>query len=85
MGATGSPTFDPETVRNVLESPAGKALLQLLQQDGGATLRQAADALRAGDPAKAQSIVAPLMQNEQAARLTAELNRAEQKRRHGGT
>ncbi len=83
MQENGNPMLDPEAVRQVLESPAGKALLQLLQQDGGATLRQAADALRAGDTAKAQRIVAPLMQTEQAVRLTDALNRAE-RNRHGG-
>ena len=43
--------FQPEQVRQVLGSPAGKKLLQLLTQDGGAALQQAAARLKAGDTA----------------------------------
>ena len=62
-------------IRRVLGSKEGRALLKLLQQDGGATLRKAAAAFKSGDSASAQALIAPLMENEQAQALVKELNK----------
>ena len=62
-------------IRRVLGSKEGRALLKLLQQDGGATLRKAAVAFQSGDTASAQALIAPLMENEQAQALVKELNK----------
>ena len=52
--------FQPEQVRQVLGSPAGKKLLQLLTQDGGAALQQAAARLKAGDTARGPGCPRPV-------------------------
>ena len=66
--------FSEQQIRSVLGSPEGQKLLQLLNQDGGAALRQAAQAMRAGDYAAAQHVLSPLMQSPQAQQLIAKLN-----------
>lgn len=62
-------------IRRVLGSKEGRALLKLLNQDGGATLRQAATAFQSGDAASAQALIAPLMENPEAQALIKELNK----------
>lgn len=71
--------FQPEQVRQVLCSPAGKKLLQLLTQDGGAALQQAAARLKAGDTAGAQAALAPFLSSEEAAALLQQINRSAQR------
>lgn len=71
--------FQPEQVRQVLGSPAGKKLLQLLTQDGGAALQQAAARLKAGDTAGAQAALAPFLSSEEAAALLQQINRSVQR------
>ena len=66
--------FSAEQIQRVLSSAAGQQLLQLLQRDGGVTLRQAAQLVRQGDYAAAQQLLAPLMSTEEAARLVRQLN-----------
>ena len=66
--------FSAEQIQRVLGSAAGQQLLQLLQRDGGATLRQAAQLVRQGDYAAAQQLLAPLMSTDEAARLVRKLN-----------
>ena len=68
--------FQPEQVRQVLGSPAGKKLLQLLTQDGGAALQQAAARLKAGDTAGAQAALAPFLSSEEAAALLQQITRS---------
>ena len=67
--------FSPEQVRKVLGTKEGQQLLQLLNRDGGDALRRAAAAVKAGDYGTAQSILAPVMQTPEAARLVDEINR----------
>ena len=67
--------FQPEQVRQVL----GKKLLQLLTQDGGAALQQAAARLKAGDTAGAQAALAPFLSSEEAAALLQQINRSAQR------
>ena len=43
------PPFTPGQLQSVLGTQEGKRLLQLLNRDGGAALRQAAAAARSGD------------------------------------
>ena len=50
------------------------ALLALLAADGGGRLRQAAEAVKAGDHARAQAILQPVLQTEQAQALLQKLD-----------
>ena len=45
--SNGGLPFSEQQIRRVLGSPEGQKLLQLLSRDGGAALRQAAQAMRA--------------------------------------
>lgn len=58
-----------EQLRRILSSEAGRALLALLRADGGARMRQAAEAVRQGEHARAQEILQPVLQTEQAQAL----------------
>jgi len=62
-------------VKRVLASPEGMQLLQLLNQDGGKRLRQAAEALKNGRQSDAQQIISPLMESREAAQLLKKLER----------
>lgn len=75
MSETSNYSAYEAEIRRVLGSREGRALLKLLNQDGGFTLRKAAAAFQAGDTATAQALIAPLMENEQAQALITELNR----------
>ncbi len=66
--------FSEQQARQVLGSPEGQKLLQLLSRDGGEALRKAAQAMRTGDYQSAQAILGPLMQSPQAQQLIAQLN-----------
>lgn len=67
--------FSEAEIKKVLTSDEGKRLLQLLNQDGGQKLRQAADALRNGQQDAARQILTPVMESEEASRLVEKLNR----------
>ena len=67
--------FSEADVKKVLTSPEGKKLLQLLNQDGGKALRQAADALKNGQNQTAQQILQPIMESDAAVGLIKKLNR----------
>ena len=67
--------FSEADVKKVLTSTEGKKLLQLLNQDGGKALRQAADALKNGKNQTAQQILQPIMESDAAAGLIKKLNR----------
>ena len=68
------PSFSEADIKKIMGTKEGQALLRLLNQDGGKTLRQAANALKNGDTAKVQEIVKPLMQSRDAAALIDKLN-----------
>ena len=74
-GATGSFSFTPQQLNSVLRSKEGQALLQLLNRDGGAALRQAASAVQSGDYEAAKKIMEPVMQTPEAAELVDRINR----------
>lgn len=60
-------------IRRILQTSQGRALLQLLSQSGGETLREAAQAVQAGEFETAKSLLAPLLQSPQAMQLLQEL------------
>ena len=62
-------SFSADQLRRVLGSAEGKQLLALLAADGGGRLRQAAEAVKAGDHARAQAILQPVLQTEHAQAL----------------
>lgn len=71
---TFSGSFSEAQLRQMLGSPAGRELLQLLTQDGGATMRQAAAAVRAGNQQRAQELLRPLLETPQAQALLRQLH-----------
>lgn len=73
--ATGGFSFTPQQLNSVLRSKEGQALLQLLNRDGGAALRQAASAVQSGDYEAAKKIMEPVMQTPEAAELVDRINR----------
>ena len=66
-------TPSPEQLRTLLTSPEGQALLRLLQADGGAGLRTAAEAMRAGNLEGVKSALSPLLAGTEAETLTRSL------------
>lgn len=67
-------SFSADQLRRVLDSAEGKQLLALLAADGGGRLRQAAEAVKASDHTRAQAILQPVLQTEQAQALLQKLN-----------
>ena len=67
-------SFSPEQLRRVLESAEGRQLLALLSSGGGERLRQAADAAKRGDHARAMELLRPVLSTEQAQALLRKLN-----------
>ena len=67
-------SFSADQLRRVLGSAEGKQLLTLLAADGGGRLRQAAEAVKAGDHARAQASLQPVLQTEQAQALRQKLD-----------
>ena len=61
--------FSEKQLKAVLNSKEGKRLLEILNRDGGAALKQAASAVRNGDYASAQQILSPAMQTPEAQQL----------------
>lgn len=56
-------------------SPAGKKLLQLLQQNGGDELRQAVSKASSGDYTQAKQAIHALLDNPEAKKLLEQLGR----------
>lgn len=54
---------EQRALKELLKSPQGKRLVELLQKQGGGTVQQAGAAIARGDSQSAQAILAPLMQN----------------------
>ena len=67
-------SFSADRLRRVLGSAEGEQLLALLAAYGGGRLRQAAEAVKAGDHARAQAILQPVLQTEQAQALLQKLD-----------
>lgn len=68
-------TFSEADVKKLLHSKEGQQLLSLLNRDGGAKLRQAADALKSGNTERMQQILTPILQTEEATALLERLDR----------
>lgn len=66
--------FSEQEIRRVLTSDAGRQLLQLLNRDGGANLRQAAEAVKRGDIDGAKALLTPVMETPEAAALVDKIN-----------
>lgn len=77
----GQLPFQPEDAKKLLASREGQQLLQMLNKDGGAALRGAAQALKSGNTQKAQELLSPLLQNEKASALLQALEKKQG--RHG--
>ena len=67
-------SFSPEQLRRVLGSSEGRQLLALLSSGWGERLRQAADAAKQGDHARAMELLQPVLNTEQAQALLRKLN-----------
>ncbi len=63
-----------ENIQKVFDTSEGRQLLALLNRDGGAALRRAAEALQRGDQAAAAAAVEPLMTTPEAQELVRKLN-----------
>ena len=70
----GGFSFTPQDITRVLGSPEGRQLLQLLQRDGGVRLRAAITAATAGRTEEAKSILAPVMETQEAQELIRKIN-----------
>lgn len=73
------PTFTPGQLQSVLGTQEGKKLLQLLNRDGGAALRQAAAAVKSGDYETAKRIMQPLVQTPEASELLEKIDQRQEK------
>lgn len=67
-------SFSEAEVRAVLGSQEGRQLIELLNRDGGAALRRAAESVKGGDMAAAKAAIAPLLQTQQARELMQSIN-----------
>ena len=67
-------SFSAAEVQAVLGSEEGKKLMELLNRDGGAALRRAAQSVKSGDMAAAKAAVAPLLDSKQAQELMQSIN-----------
>lgn len=65
--------FNAAQARQLLQSPEGQQLLALLNRDGGAAMRRAANALKSGDESAARQAIAPLLHDPQLAALLEKL------------
>lgn len=68
------PSFSEAEIKKVLATAEGQALLRMLNKDGGALLRQAADAVKSGNLQKAQELVRPVMESTDAQTLIRKIN-----------
>ena len=63
------PNFDPEQMKRLAESDAGKQLFALLQQNQSDQLKEAMDHAAAGDYTKAKKAMSSLMNSPHAMEL----------------
>ncbi len=71
--AAGAVRPDPEQLKRLLSCPEGQSLLRLLQSDGGAGLKAAAEAMRQGNVEGVKSALIPLLAGTEAEALTRSL------------
>lgn len=73
----GSSVMQPDSaqIKQLLTGPEGRALLQILQADGGAGLQAAAEAMQAGNLEGAKAALSPLLAGTEAEALTQRLER----------
>ena len=64
---------DPEQIKRLLNSAEGQSLLRLLQADGGAGLRAAAEAMKRGNVDGVKAALSPLLAGTQAEALSRRL------------
>ena len=69
------PGFSGKNVDAVIRSSEARELLHILNQDGGAGISRATEALRSGDYKKAVSCLKPLLESPKSEELLQELNR----------
>lgn len=67
--------FGEKELRDVLQSAAGRQLLELLNRKDGAVLRQAAADAKSGQYQKAIEALAPLLEGTDASKLVKEINK----------
>lgn len=67
---SGGARPDPEQMKKLLSGPEGQALLRLLQADGGAGLRAAAEAMKRGNVEGVKEALTPLLAGTEAEELT---------------
>lgn len=66
-------SFSQNDIEKVLHSKQGQEILNLLQADGGAAAAKAAQAAKSGDYAGALSLLQPMMNTPDSARLLKEI------------
>ncbi len=66
---------DKDKLSAVLNSDDGRKLIALLSRDGGAALKQAANAIASGNSGQAKRILEPLMEQDEARSLVEQLNK----------
>lgn len=78
--AEKNPQISPQQLKQMMASSEMRQLLALLNRDGGATLRQAAQQFRSGDSRGAQELLRPLMEQKEAAELLTRLDQKNKER-----
>jgi hypothetical protein len=73
MQSKNNTPLDAAQAKQLLQTPEGRQLIELLNRNGAASLRQAAAALNRGDQVAAQQAVAPLLRDPQTAALLEKL------------
>ncbi len=71
---SGGLPFSEADLKRALTSQEGRQLLSLLKRDGGDTLQKAINAVKSGNYEEAKEIVAPMLQDPEAAALLGKLN-----------
>lgn len=66
--------FSEKDIRRVLASTEGRKLLMLLTKEHGGVLSSAAEALKQGDTERAKALLAPVMEQPEAAELVSRIN-----------
>lgn len=62
-------------LQSLLTTREGMQLMKLLSADGGSALRQAGEALKAGDQQKVRDIMSPMLNNSQVQNLLSSLEK----------
>lgn len=70
----GNPVFSEAEARRVLESRDGRKLVRLLTKEHARELSLAIEALKQGDTARAKALLAPVMEQGEAAELIKKIN-----------